>query len=207
MGSAGRPRWVRHALADVVDDEPGVSPARLGWNSWNHFACNINEKLIQQTADIIVASGLAAAGYEYGRLCRRFDEHVTLAACFVVNMDDCWQVSRDAQGFIRADPQAFPNGVPAIVDYVHSKKLKFGLYSDAGFKTCDGRPGSLGYEKKDATTYALWNVDYLKYDNCYDDGTIPEKRYPVMRDALNASGRAIFYSMCGRSCACSLRLS
>ncbi|UJR16260.1 hypothetical protein I4U23_003168 [Adineta vaga] len=151
---------------------------QMGWNSWNHFACNINEKLIQQTADIIVSSGLAAAGYEY------------------VNMDDCWQISRDAQGFIQADPKAFPSGIPALVDYIHSKKLKFGLYSDAGFKTCDGRPGSLGYEKKDATRYAAWNVDYLKYDNCYDDGTKPEVRYPVMRDALNASERSIFYSMC-----------
>ncbi|CAF3937230.1 unnamed protein product, partial [Rotaria sp. Silwood1] len=150
----------------------------MGWNSWNHFHCNINEKLIQQTADAIVATGLAAVGYEY------------------VNMDDCWQVSRDAHGVIQADPQAFPSGIPALVDYVQSKKLKFGLYSDAGFKTCAGRPGSLHYETIDAKTYASWGVDYLKYDNCNNDGTKPEVRYPVMRDALNASGRPIFYSMC-----------
>ncbi|CAF3165202.1 unnamed protein product, partial [Rotaria sp. Silwood2] len=155
----------------------GETP-QMGWNSWNHFHCNINEKLIQQTADAIVATGLAVAGYEY------------------VNMDDCWQVSRDAQGIIQADPQAFPSGIPALVDYVHSKKLKFGLYSDAGFKTCAGRPGSLHYETIDAKTYASWGVDYLKYDNCNNDGTKPEVRYPVMRDALNASGRPIFYSMC-----------
>ena len=68
---------------------------------------------------------------------------------------------------------------------------------DAGFKTCGGRPGSLGFEKQDGKTYASWGVDYLKYDNCNNDGTIPEVRYPVMRDALNASGRPIFYSMCG----------
>ncbi|CAF1411784.1 unnamed protein product [Adineta steineri] len=151
---------------------------QMGWNSWNHFGCNINEKLIQQTADAIVATGLAAAGYEY------------------VNMDDCWQVSRDAQGVIQADPKAFSSGIPALVDYVHSRKLKFGLYSDAGFKTCAGRPASLHYETIDAKTYASWNVDYLKYDNCNTDGSIPELRYPVMRDALNASGRPIFYSMC-----------
>ncbi|CAF3315848.1 unnamed protein product [Rotaria socialis] len=151
---------------------------QMGWNSWNHFGCNINEKLIQQTADTIVATGLAAAGYQY------------------VNMDDCWQVSRDSQGTIQADPNAFPSGIPALVDYVHSRKLKYGLYSDAGFKTCAGRPGSLHYEIIDAKTYAAWGVDYLKYDNCNSDGTIPEVRYPVMRDALNASGRSIFYSMC-----------
>ena len=72
------------------------------------------------------------------------------------------------------------------------------LFVDAGTKTCDGRPGSLHYEPKDASTYASWKVDYLKYDNCYDDGTKPEVRYPVMRDALNVSGRSIFFSMCGK---------
>ncbi|CAF1464839.1 unnamed protein product [Didymodactylos carnosus] len=150
----------------------------MGWNSWNHFGCTINEKLIMAMTDVIVSSGLAAAGYEY------------------INLDDCWQLSRDADEIIQADPIAFPSGIAALADYVHSKKLKFGLYSDAGFKTCDGRPGSLGYETKDANTYASWQVDYLKYDNCNTDQTIPEKRYPVMRDALNATGRQIFYSMC-----------
>ncbi|CAF1318704.1 unnamed protein product [Rotaria sordida] len=151
---------------------------QMGWNSWNHFKHNISEKIVQQTADAIVATGLAVAGYQY------------------VNLDDCWQLTRDSQGIIHPDPQAFPSGILALADYVHSRKLKFGLYSDAGFKTCAKRPGSLGYETIDANTYASWNVDYLKYDNCNTDGTIPEVRYPVMRDALNASGRPIFFSMC-----------
>ena len=128
-------------------------------------------------------------------------------------MDGGWQISRDAQGVIQADSQRFPSGIPALSDYIHSKNLKFGLYSgktiiiiviykyiialDAGFKTCGGRPGSLHYETIDAKTYASWGVDYLKYDNCANDGTIPELRYAVMRDALNASGRSIFYAMCG----------
>ncbi|CAF1215039.1 unnamed protein product [Adineta ricciae] len=150
----------------------------MGWNSWYNFQCNYSEKRIQKTVDIIISSGLAAAGYEY------------------INLDDCWQVGRDANGTILADPVAFPNGMKALVDYVHSRKLKFGLYSDAGYRTCAGRPGSLGYETKDANTYALWDVDYLKYDNCNTDGTKPEVRYPVMRDALNATGRPIFYSLC-----------
>ncbi|CAF3158558.1 unnamed protein product [Rotaria sp. Silwood2] len=151
---------------------------QMGWNSWNHFKHNISEKIVQQTTDAMVATGLSAAGYQY------------------VNLDDCWQLTRDSQGIIHPDPQAFPSGISALADYVHSRKLKFGLYSDAGFKTCAKRPGSLGYEKIDAKTYASWNVDYLKYDNCNTDGTIPEVRYPVMRDALNASGRPIFFSMC-----------
>ncbi len=84
----------------------------------------------------------------------------------------------------------------------HRQDLILWCHLDAGFKTCDGRPGSLKYETKDANTYASWNVDYLKYDNCNDDGTIPEVRYPVMRDALNASGRSIFFSMCGQFIRC-----
>jgi alpha-galactosidase len=69
---------------------------------------------------------------------------------------------------------------------------------DAGYQTCEGRPGSLGYETKDANTYASWGVDYFKNDNCYTDGTIPELRFRAMRDALNATGRPIFYAMCGK---------
>ncbi|CAF2717321.1 unnamed protein product [Rotaria sp. Silwood2] len=160
-----------------LNDGLGRTP-QMGWNSWNHFHRNISEKIIQQTADAIVALGLAAAGYQY------------------VNLDDCWQLTRDSQCIIHPDSHAFPSGIPALADYVHSRKLKFGLSSDAGFKTCAGRPGSLGYETIDANTYASWNVDYLKYDNCNTDGTIPEVQYPVMRDALNASGRSIFFSMC-----------
>lgn len=155
----------------------GLTP-QMGWNSWNHYWCGINEKLIYSTIDKIVETGLAAAGYNY------------------INLDDCWQKSRDANGRIVPDPDGFPNGIKPLADYAHKKGLKFGLYSDAGYKTCAERPGSLGYEEIDAKTYAEWGVDYLKYDNCFTDGSAPEKRYPVMRDALLKSGRDIFYSMC-----------
>ncbi|CAF1193285.1 unnamed protein product [Didymodactylos carnosus] len=155
---------VSHGLNNGLGRTP-----QMGWNSWYNFQCNYNEKKIQQTVDTIIATGLAALGYEY------------------INLDDCWQVGRDANGTILVDPVAFPSGMRALVDYVHSRKLKFGLYSDAGYKTCAGRPGSLGHETKDADTYASWGVDYLKYDNCNTDGTKPEVRYPVMRDALNAT--------------------
>eukprot|EP01111_Echinosteliopsis_oligospora_P002805 TRINITY_DN1438_c0_g1_i1.p1 TRINITY_DN1438_c0_g1~~TRINITY_DN1438_c0_g1_i1.p1 ORF type:complete len:510 (+),score=182.54 TRINITY_DN1438_c0_g1_i1:69-1598(+) len=155
-----------------------ASKPQMAWNSWNHFACNINETLIQATAKAIASGPLAKAGYNY------------------VNMDDCWAKSRDSNGNIQADPDAFPSGVKALADYVHSLGLKFGLYSDAGTNTCAGRPGSLGYEKNDANTYASWGVDYLKYDNCNNNNIKPEQRYPPMRDALNATGRPILFSMC-----------
>lgn len=84
----------------------------------------------------------------------------------------------------------------ALVKYVHSKGLKFGLYSDAGTKTCEGRPGSLGYEELDAQTYAEWDIDYLKYDNCFTDGTSPKVRYPPMSSALMKQQKKIYFSMC-----------
>lgn len=157
----------------------GLTPA-MGWNSWNHFACNISETVIRQTADKLVSSGLKDLGYNY------------------VNIDDCWQISRDSNSNkIIPDSKNFPSGIKNLSDYIHSLGLKFGLYSDAGFYTCQGRPGSLGHEEIDAQTYAEWGVDYLKYDNCFNDGSSGKtKRYPSMRDALNKTGRPIFFSIC-----------
>ena len=159
-----------------LDNGLGRTP-QMGWNSWNHFHCSINQTVIQETADVFISSGLNNFGYEY------------------VNVDDCWAKSRNSKGVIQPDPETFPD-FQGMIDNVHSKGLKFGLYSDAGNKTCQKRPGSLGYEQIDADTYAMWKVDYLKYDNCYNDGISPEVRYPRMRDALNATGRPIFYSLC-----------
>ncbi|XP_062507907.1 uncharacterized protein LOC134184274 [Corticium candelabrum] len=161
----------------AINNGLGRTP-QMGWNSWNHFHCGINEELIMQTIDAVNSSGLRDAGYKY------------------VNLDDCWQVSRFPNKTIMPDPKAFPHGLTPLIDHAHSLGLLFGVYSEAGYKTCAGRPGSLGYEVVDANTYASWKVDYLKYDNCYTDHTKPEVRYPVMRDALNKTGRPIFYSMC-----------
>ncbi|XP_073305892.1 alpha-galactosidase 3 [Primulina huaijiensis] len=156
----------------------GKTP-QMGWNSWNFFACDINEKVIKETADALISTGLAKLGYIY------------------VNIDDCWsKLSRDSKGQLVPDPETFPSGVKALADYVHSKGLKLGIYSDAGAFTCQVRPGSLFHESDDAKLFATWGVDYLKYDNCFNLGIEPKKRYPPMRDALNATGREIFYSLC-----------
>ncbi len=150
----------------------------MGWNSWNKFHCHINEDVVKAAADAMVASGMKDAGYEY------------------IVIDDCWQVSRDAQGNIVPDPKTFPSGIKALADYVHSKGLKFGIYSDAGTRTCAGRPGSRGYEFQDARQYAAWGVDYLKYDWCHHGKQNSEASYSLMRDALAASGRPIVFSLC-----------
>jgi alpha-galactosidase len=113
-----------------------------------------------------------------------------------VVIDDCWHGPRDANGFITADKQHFPSGIKALADYVHTKGLKFGIYSDAGRLTCGGRPGSQGHEYQDALTYARWGVDYLKYDWCNTGDRNAQEAYAVMADALRQSGRAIVFSMC-----------
>ena len=151
---------------------------QMGWSSWNNFQGNINEDIIKSIADAMVASGLKDAGYTY------------------INIDDCWHGKRDADGFIQADPKHFPHGIKALADYVHSRGLKLGIYSDAGSETCAGRPGSLGHEYQDALQYARWGIDYLKYDWCNTTNVNAQGAYQLMRDALQATGRPIFFSMC-----------
>ncbi|WCP71866.1 glycoside hydrolase family 27 protein [Sphingomonas hankookensis] len=181
------------AAQEVLDTDPNtLAPSKdhkripnglaqtppMGWNSWNKFACNVNEKVIRATVDAIASNGMREAGYEY------------------VVIDDCWHGMRDANGFITEDRERFPSGLKALGDYIHSKGLKFGIYSDAGTKTCGGRPGSQGHEYQDAIQYARWGVDYLKYDWCSTGVRNAEEAYATMADALKASGRPILFSIC-----------
>ena len=157
----------------------GMTPP-MGWNSWNTFTWNINDLLIRETANVMVESGLKDAGYEY------------------VVVDDCWSLKqRDEKGNLVADPEKFPEGMKPVADYVHSKGLKFGMYSCCGTHTCAGYPGSFEHEFQDAETFASWGVDYLKYDNCYKpihvDGEILYKRMSL---ALRNCGRDILFSAC-----------
>ncbi|MEU9095179.1 NPCBM/NEW2 domain-containing protein [Streptomyces sp. NPDC048428] len=155
----------------------------MGFNNWNstHCRAEFDEAMVKGIADIFVDKGLREAGYEF------------------VNLDDCWaKPQRNADGKLEADPARFPNGIKAVADYVHSKGLKLGIYTSAGTKTCDsvGLPGALGHEYSDAQQFADWGVDYLKYDNCNNQGVDAKERYTTMRDALAATGRPIVYSIC-----------
>src|SRR3981189_3289793 len=116
--------------AFALENRLALTPP-MGWNSWNRFACNVTEDLVKSAADALVSSGMKDAGYEY------------------VVIDNCWEGSRDAAGNIIAAAKTFPSGIKALDDYVHSKGLKFGIYSDAGPMTCDKRPGSRGHEVQD----------------------------------------------------------
>ncbi len=155
-----------------------ASTPPMGWNSWNYFKCDFDERLLREVADAMSSNGMKEAGYEY------------------IVIDDCWQVGRDAEGNILPDPKKFPSGMKALADYIHSKGLKFGLYSDAGTKTCKGLPGSRGYEYQDARTYAAWGVDFLKYDWCHHGTQDARASYTLMRDALYAAGRPVVFSIC-----------
>lgn len=152
----------------------------MGWNSWNTFGADINEQLIFDTADKMVETGLSALGYEY------------------LVIDDCWALKeRDENGRLVADPQKFPHGMKAVADYAHSKGLKFGMYSCAGYLTCAAYPGSFEYEFIDAKTFAEWGVDFLKYDYCYHSSVIHGKYlYRRMGLALKNCGRDILFSAC-----------
>lgn len=152
----------------------------MGWNSWNTFEVNINEDLVKKTADIIVSSGLKDAGYEY------------------IVLDDGWMVKdhRDKNGDLIPDPVKFPHGMKALIDYVHSKGLKFGLYNCAGTQTCAGYPGTRGYEYQDARFYANLGIDFLKYDWCNTNGINATEAYTTMSKALKAAGKPIVFSIC-----------
>ena len=176
-GTGEQPKAVEAKTGPAVDVGLAMTPP-MGWNSWNHFGCNVSERMIRETADSLVSSGMRDAGYQF------------------LVIDDCWHGERDAHGDIQPDAKRFPSGIKALADYVHSKGLKFGIYSDAGVKTCGGRPGSRGYEFQDAAQYASWGVDYLKYDWCNTGTQNAQASYGIMRAALNKTGRPIVFSMC-----------
>ena len=152
----------------------------MGFNTWNTFGPNINEQMVLEMADVMAEKGYRDAGYKY------------------VVIDDCWSLrERDENGNLVADPEKFPHGMKYVGDYIHSKGLKFGMYSCAGIRTCAGYPASFDHEYQDARSFASWGVDFLKYDFCYFPSFANcQHRYLTMAQALRASGRDILFSAC-----------
>ena len=135
---------------EQYDNGVALTPP-MGWSSWNLFRNKINEKLILETAEAMVKSGLADAGYTY------------------VNLDDCWQSSlRDKDGRMMGDLTNFPSGIKALVGKINELGLKTGIYSSNGSLTCEDMPASLGNEAVDADTFADWGIEYFKYDFCHN---------------------------------------
>jgi alpha-galactosidase len=170
--------FVQFIIVQAQSFEKLATTPPMGWNSWNKFGCNVSESLIKEMADAIVKSGMRDAGYNY------------------IVIDDCWQVSRDSAGNIVPDAQRFPSGMKHLANYIHSLGLKFGIYSCAGSYTCQGRPGSRGYQFQDARQYAAWGVDYLKFDWCNEEGQNAKAAYKTMSDALKECKRPIVFSIC-----------
>ncbi|KAL1984927.1 hypothetical protein VTN96DRAFT_8586 [Rasamsonia emersonii] len=173
-----------NALKGVValDNGLAITP-QMGWNTWNSFGCSLNETVILDAAEKLVSLGFKDLGYEY------------------VVLDDCWSAGRNASGYLVPDPAKFPNGIDGLAEKIHALGLKIGIYSSAGTMTCARYAGSLGYEEKDAALWASWGIDYLKYDNCYNQGQegtpkLSYDRYNAMGQALNKTGRPILYSLC-----------
>lgn len=168
------------SIASYAQKFPGLAlTPPMGWNSWNTFQTNINEKLVKDIADVMVSSGMKDAGYTY------------------IVLDDGWMAKeRDANGNLVADPVKFPSGMKALADYIHAKGLKFGLYNCAGTQTCAGYPGTRGYEYQDARLYASFDIDYLKFDWCYTDGINAKEAYKTMSKALKVAGKPIVFSLC-----------
>lgn len=166
-------------MENNMNEKMGFYPP-LGWNSWNTFTWDINEELIKGVADVFVSEGYKDAGYEY------------------IVIDDCWSLKqRDENGNLVADPEKFPNGMKAVADYIHSKGLKFGMYSCVGTNTCAGYPGSFEHEMQDAKQLAEWGVDFLKYDFCFKPRNVDgELLYRRMGLALKNCGRDILFSAC-----------
>jgi alpha-galactosidase len=181
------------AATAAVGQEKLAAKPPMGWNSWNHFANRVTDADVRSAADMLVSTGMRDAGYIY------------------VNVDDTWQGKRDARGVLHTN-ERFPD-MKALASYVHSKGLKFGIYSSPGAKTCGGYEGSLGHEEQDAKMYAEWGVDFLKYDLCsFNDNLLKVQAehgsdvsvkkpmmiaaYKKMGDALKATGRPILYSLC-----------
>jgi alpha-galactosidase len=152
----------------------------MGWNSWNFFAKDIDEAKIKAAADAMVSSGMRDAGYQY------------------LVLDDAWMAAnRDKDGALQADSVKFPKGMKEIGDYIHSKGLKFGIYEDRAYRTCQSLPGSFGHEQIDMATFASWGVDYIKLDSCSAEhnGRLSSDDYALYRKYIEETGRPIVLSI------------
>jgi alpha-galactosidase len=168
--------------ASAVNNGLARTP-QMGWNNWNSLGCDVSESLLLDTSKILLDAGLRDVGYEY------------------VVLDDCWQDERGSDGYIKPDLKKFPHGMKWVAEQLHEMGFLYGMYSSAGEMTCARYEGSLDHEVEDATSFASWDVDYLKYDNCFHMGRfgypkISFDRYNTMWKALNATGRPILYSLC-----------
>ena len=169
---------------------PAQNAPIMGWSSWNHFHINIDEKMIREQADAMISSGMYKAGYRF------------------INIDDGYFGGRDADGNLLTDTKKFPSGMRALTGYIHARKLKAGIYSDAGKNTCgskyDNDPngigvGMYGHVERDCNLFFNdWKFDFLKVDWCGGDwmGLDEETEYTKIIHAVKAINTEIVFNIC-----------
>jgi len=162
---------------EIVIGEGLAKTPPMGWNSWNCWGCSVDDAKTRAAADALVKSGLINHGWTY------------------INIDDCWQGARNKDTGEITSNEKFPD-MKNLADYIHSLGLKFGVYTDAGTKTCAGYEGTKGHDALDAKTYAKWGVDYVKIDWCNTEGMEPIPAYTLFGNALRECGRDIVFSIC-----------
>src|SRR5688572_17278304 len=157
----------------------GLAPTPpMGWNSWNRFGPFVSDQLVRETADALIESGMRDAGYRY------------------VVIDDAWEGSlRSDDGQLEPNLWRFPN-MHGLAAYLHKRDLKFGLYTCAGDRTCQGYPGSRGREFVDARRFASWDVDFMKIDWCHSVGLDARAAYATWSEAIRATRRPMVLSIC-----------
>ena len=170
------------AAAQVKAGGSGLAPTPpMGWANWNSLACNYDETTIRAMADRMVSSGMKEAGYNY----------LIIQECIVPTGH------RDATGTLVPDPKKFPHGIPALVEYIHQKGLKAGIYTDVGPQTCADYEGSFQHDVKDAQTFASWGIDLIEEDFCHKPaGFTAEQLYTRMHDAIEQTHRPMFFYIC-----------
>jgi len=167
-------------IAIALDNGLALTPP-MGFANWNGFGCNYDDATIRGIADALVSTGMKDVGYN------------------IIIIQECITPAghRDANGVPQPDPKKFPYGMKNLVDYIHSKGLKAGIYTDVGPYTCAKYEGSYNHEKVDADTYASWGIDFVEEDACNKPSEYTyQQLYGRMRDALNSTGRPIIFYAC-----------
>ncbi|KAF8918553.1 glycoside hydrolase superfamily [Mucidula mucida] len=193
----------------ALDNGVGRLPV-LGYNTWNAYQCNINEDLLLETAQLMKSLGLQVHSIMIDKSVMNILTYSLGRWIQLCNIDDCYaEKNRSAVAIssqvtspglllpsdvaanprIAADTVRFKSGMKTLTDKIHALGFKTGIYSDSGWFTCGGYPGSYSNELRDLKTFNDWGFDYLKYDNCaipYDaitrEGIIG--RYKRMADAV-----------------------
>ncbi|HLV87757.1 MAG TPA: alpha-galactosidase [Candidatus Sulfotelmatobacter sp.] len=170
-------------LATAQNSQASLAPTPpMGWASWNYYFCDYDEQTIRDQADAMVSTDMRDLGYHY------------------LIIQECIAPSRDASGQVVPDSKRFPHGIPALVDYIHARGLKAGIYTDVGPYTCYSKThyeGSYDHESQDAQTFANWGIDLIEVDYCNKPKNHSGRElYGRMAEGIRKTGRPMLLYIC-----------